>query len=115
MKFCERHWTMAKDKIKAIGADHLIASSGEEAAQRAANGTDDPLMQLHWMIANRAMEALGPWLLLLNDDGTDRCPQCEFSKGCAASDQPCGDPNCADAWTEGAGNAIAQMLAEAKA
>lgn len=110
MKFCDRHWKMAKDAIAERGLDRDLATTGEEALARATAGRDDPLMKLHWMITGRATEMLGPWLLMVDEDGADRCPQCEISKACT-----CGVADCADAWTPSAADALAKELAAGQA
>ena len=76
---------------------------------RALKGTDDPLMRCYWMITNRALEAIGLDLMAMNEDGTHKCPQCEYNKGCG-----CPVENCADEWTDSAPKAVAKWLAEEK-
>lgn len=110
MKFCDRHWSMARAAITERGLAKDIAANGEEAMQRALEGTDDPLMRLFWMISNRVLEGLGLGLLTLDENGADRCPQCEVSKACS-----CEVANCADEWTASAADFIAADLTEAKA
>lgn len=101
-----------KEALKERGLYRDIAKDGAEAAQRALEGRDDPLMKLHWMIANRALEWLGLALMTNKEDGSERCPCCEVSSTCAGK---CGTPNCGDDMIVGASNALTSLLAEAKA
>lgn len=83
MQFCQTHWDELRDAIEERKLDHLVAKSGEEAAERmkaelegtAGVSNFDPLMSAHTMIVGNALNALGPALLM-----GDYCPLCEIEK-----------------------------------
>lgn len=83
MKFCASHWDKLREAIKARGMFHLVANSGEAAAERmvdeingtATDRTFDPLMSAHNMIMGRAIEAGGLYLMT-----GDFSPICETIK-----------------------------------
>ena len=80
MKFCQPHWDALREAIELRGLGHLIAANGREAAARTVadlTGDDDlanydPLMDVHWMIASRAMCVFGIAALAAG------CPVCEL-------------------------------------
>lgn len=84
MKFCQAHWDRLRTAIEIRGLGHLIAPSGAEAMERAAQELDgtatdatyDPLMAAHWMIVSRVTELGGLYLMT-----GDYCPICEAIKG----------------------------------
>lgn len=87
MKFCQPHWDQLREAIKARGMFHLVANSGEEAANRLKKQADgqavvpDPLMEAHMMILQRAISFM-PHIIGINEDAEDKhyCPLCEARK-----------------------------------
>jgi hypothetical protein len=85
MKFCQPHWEALRKAVADRGMDHLVAKSGQEAAERTKSEIEDgpqpanfdPLMRLHWMISGRVLEGFGLYLML-----GDYCPMCEAGKHC---------------------------------
>lgn len=137
MKMCQIHWNQMCDAIKSRGLWHLVAQSGEAAAERAmdelkgtaTDKTYDPLMALNWMIINRAIEIGGLTLMGENTDGTNDghyCPLCVMRKSFDhhnTSTGRCGDPKCRiqmkpgdrptdEVWIEGASNAVLKYCQE---
>ena len=88
MRICNDHWTKIRERIKALGIDHLGAQDSEQAAaeiEADIRGTAkpedyDPLMSVNWMIVSRALDLGGLALLYANTDGTAQCPICEAWK-----------------------------------
>jgi len=115
MRICQRHWDACKAAIVERGLARDIAKDGAEAMRRALEGRDDPLMTLHWMLTNRALEMLGLGLMSPAADGGERCQVCELSAACAASEKPCGTADCADALIPSAADFLAQQAAIASA
>jgi len=80
LKFCQPHWDELKDAVKARGMWPLVAENGQaainrmvdEIENRATDDTYDPLMSAHWMIASRALECGGLYLMT-----GEYCPLCE--------------------------------------
>ena len=107
MKMCQPHWDALKAEVHRLGMGHLICEDGAEAAQRAVDGNDDPLMRCYWMITNRALEAIGLPLLVVGPNGEEPCPQCAYNEGCG-----CSTPNCADEWTTSAPLSVLKWIAE---
>lgn len=116
MRMCTKHWDALKARVNELDMGHLVSKNPEEAMERTVKELNkeevpvDPLMRSYWMITNRALEAIGLGLMMQNEDGTDKCPQCEYNRLCG-----CPTPNCADVWTQEAPEAVAQWLAEEQA
>jgi len=106
MKFCDDHWAKLRAAISKRGLDHLVARGGKEAVDRLVDevkGTEtaatfDPLMCAHNMVASKALELGGLYMLT----GEDICPVCEAVKN------ECGDESY---WIDGPADAA---LEEAK-
>ena len=111
MKFCQSHWEDLRAKIRERGLYGLVATSGEQAMSQmvkslegaAPKSTFDPLMSLHWMIVNRAMSVAGLELMMVNEDGSERCPLCYLIANC-----PCGQGEACPIrkWPDGAADAV---------
>lgn len=86
MKFCQPHWDQLREAIERKGMIDLVAKSGEEAAARIVEELSqrptahDPLMSCHWMIANRALDLGGVYLMMQTPEGGHYCPLCELQK-----------------------------------
>lgn len=88
MKMCQPHWDDLRDEIKLLGLDHLVAKSGEEAAEMMVAELDgtgdkrvfDPLMSAYWAITSNALSSGGLYLLSPDEDGNEYCPLCELDK-----------------------------------
>ena len=67
MNVCQKHWNVLREAVKVRGMDHLVAKSGQEAAQAMVdelNGTKtldqwDPLMAMHFNLGGKIMERVG--------------------------------------------------------
>ena len=113
MKFCDKHWSALRAAIDARGLSHLVARSGDEAAEAIAaelRGEErqfvDPLMSAHNMIMCRAIEEAGLAIL-----AGDLCPVCEAMKGYArAQGHPEADTELA--WIEGPADAALKQSRE---
>lgn len=112
MKFCRPHWEALKQAIKDRGLYDQVATSGEEAAQRFANGTPDPLMDAYTRISFRAVDYVGMGLMMHLPDGTEPCPVCAVSALCGGA---CGKVNCGDDMIIGCADAILFERTTAKA
>jgi hypothetical protein len=86
MRFCQPHWDLARELVEKHGLMPLVAKDGQEAIERTVGelqgqslvDTFDPLMGIHWHYANGALECGGLAMLTPKDDGTPRCPVCEY-------------------------------------
>ncbi|SLN50282.1 hypothetical protein [Oceanibacterium hippocampi] len=84
MQICMEHWGELRRAISARGLDHLVATSGEEAAEaltRQIEGEDDPrndfdpLMNANWAIHGQYLQDVGLGALV-----GQKCPLCEVEK-----------------------------------
>ena len=91
MKFCSTHWEDLRAAIAARGLDQFVAADGKEAVDamvRQLEGTTeredfDPLMNAHWAIFSKGLEAGGLYLMGQPQDGSNDghyCPLCELDK-----------------------------------
>jgi len=93
MQICKDHWAMMRQAIDEKGMSSLIAKDGSTAIENevaqleaAKNGHPephkaapfDPLMSMNWYWANSALECGGLAVLMAKEDGSPRCPLCEF-------------------------------------
>ncbi len=67
MRFCQPHWDALRAKIDERGLSHLVAGSGEIAAEQIADQLDrdeitaanfDPLMSAHFAILNNVLDQI---------------------------------------------------------
>jgi hypothetical protein len=85
---CATHWAALRKAIADRGLDHLVAKSGEKAAERikaelegtATDTSYDPLMGAHNMIVSRSLQVGGLYMMALDESGNHRCPICEAMK-----------------------------------
>jgi len=85
VRFCQQHWGALRAAIDARGMSHLVAKDGHQAVEnmvlelegREQEALFDPLMAAHNMIARKALEHGGLYMLT-----GDYCPVCEFCKHC---------------------------------
>ena len=111
MKFCQKHWDMLRKAIEDRGLTHLIAKSGEQAAEnmvselRGEEHPYDPLMAAHWMISSAALDQGGLYMMT-----GDHCPVCEAIKHTAehplADGNPAGEEWVEKFWIDGPANAV---------
>lgn len=103
-RWCQPHWDMMREEVKARGMEPLVSGNGEIAAMKmvgelkeglAGNEEQredfDPLLRVFWMIENRTIEMIG-LVSMTRDFG---CPICFFNSfrnddgSCT-----CGKPEC---------------------
>lgn len=117
MKFCQPHWDKLKAAVTERGMWPLVARSGAEGVARmaeeiqgtATDATYDPLMACHWMIAGRALDCLGLYVM-----GGDLCPLCEVlrvhdSKPC---EHGCTHDDVEERWINGPADAALRHVRE---
>lgn len=93
MKMCKVHWDELREKIRERGLYGLVATSGEQAVAQLVDGLEngpkktnfDPLMAAHNQLVSNAVNVAGLALMMMNEDGTERCPVCYLVEKC-----PCG-------------------------
>lgn len=83
MRCCDKHWSMMRQAVEDRGMTHLIKTAQEnvEAAKDQFNNNRgpvadeyDPLMSMWWMVAGRAIQMGGMYLM---QPGEEFCPVCE--------------------------------------
>lgn len=97
MKFCMKHWDELRQAMKDRGMWHLVASSGEKAAEQLENQLEtgtrahnfDPLMAAHNSIVEHSIEAAGLAIMVNNEDGSERCPLCYVQDNCGCKKLEC--------------------------
>lgn len=90
MKFCQPHWEELREKIRERGLYGLVATSGEQAVAQLVDGVEngtkktnfDPLMAAHNQLVSNAIGVVGLALMMLNEDGSERCPVCYLIANC---------------------------------
>jgi hypothetical protein len=108
MKICETHWAKLRQAIRDRGLYHLVAKSGEAAADNIkaeAQGLPhdyDPLMDCNMMIMSAGLKDGGLRLLTPKEDGSHYCPVCEAE----AHGVPVGD------WINGPADCALQLARE---
>lgn len=83
MKCCQDHWDKLRRAVKDSGMDHLVAQSGEAAAEslvrqlkgNSDNRDFDPLMGANWAIMAAYTRDVG-----LAGMFSDVCPLCEVER-----------------------------------
>lgn len=102
MKFCDRHWQLLRAAINKRGLTPLTKSGEAHVAALAEKreGPFDPLMGAHNMIVVRVLDGAGLILLVPNEDGTEKCPQCFAQATCTCTRPPEECQRDIDAWTD---------------
>jgi hypothetical protein len=115
MQFCQSHWEQLRAAIDARGLAPLVSRNGQEGmeafkawlADSPDGATFDPLVSAHFMIVDRALHALGPYLL------GDYCPVCEVvrvhPKPCLNG---CTDEDVERAWINGPADGVLRHVQE---
>lgn len=100
MKFCEQHWADLRQGVVDRGMWHLVAKSGQDAAEAAVRdlegrpepGDWDPLMAAHWALAGRVMDAIGnsqgPMAAVSAMADPEWCPMCSIQESFEVWDKP---------------------------
>lgn len=98
MKWCQHHWDMLRDGIKARRMWHFVPESGQEAAENIVlelegHGTAfDPLMGAMWQLTERVLENIkdssGPLEALGAFGDPEWCPMCTVQKSYDWFDDP---------------------------
>lgn len=98
MKWCQPHWDILRDGIKARGMWRFVPQSGEEVCENTVlelqghGATFDPLSGAMWQLTNQVMENIGksegPSAVLSAFGDPDWCPMCEVQKSYEWWDDP---------------------------
>lgn len=98
MKFCQTHWDKLRAEVSSAGLDSFVSKDHVQAAVRFVASADgqtrdnfDPLLVAHNMILSNALDLVGIELLVLDQDGNDRCPLCFVTSEHKAE---CKKPDC---------------------
>jgi hypothetical protein len=139
MNACKKHWGAMRAKIEALGLSRFVASSGNEATERAVRELEaaneggkaplsdwDPLMAMSNNFFGRVLERVGLSMMEPDDAGKMRCPLCVVRGDFDAHNTPtglCGKPECTiqvapgekpwdEDWIESCGDAMLKYAVE---
>lgn len=93
MQICKDHWAMMREAIDNKGMSSLVAKDGKAAHENIVSELTvglqppfDPLMSMNWHWMAAAIECGGLAMMTPNDDGSPRCPICEYVKNVPSFD-----------------------------